>query len=45
MPPECLRDELQEGEDSRWADGGEGVGGAGEEEVEEADAEGVALHI
>jgi hypothetical protein len=40
-----LRYELHEGEDSSGADSGEGIGGAGEEEVKEAEAEGVALVI
>lgn len=45
MTVERLRDELEEGENARRADRGEGVGTAGEEEVEETDAEGVALVI
>lgn len=45
MPPEGLGDPLDEGVDAGGADAGEGVRGAGEEEVEEAKAEGVALFI
>jgi len=42
---ECLRYELEKREDSRGTDGGEGIGGPGEEEVEEADSYGVALVV
>lgn len=45
MPPKGLGDPLDEGVDAGGADAGEGVGGAGEEEVEEAKAEGVALFV
>lgn len=45
MSENLLGDELDEGYYSRGADAGEGVGGAGEEEVEEADADGVALLV
>jgi hypothetical protein len=45
VAPECVADELQERYYARGADGGEGGGRAGEEEVEEAEAEGVALGV
>jgi hypothetical protein len=45
VPVDLLCDELEEREDACRADGGEGVGGAGEEEVEEAEADGVALLV
>jgi hypothetical protein len=40
-----LGDELEEGQDARGADAGERVGGAREEEVEQADTEGIALRV
>ncbi len=46
VPPECVGDELEEGEDARGARGGVGGrGGAVEEEGEEALAEGVACFV
>lgn len=45
MPEYLLGDELDEGYYSGGADACEGVGGAGEEKVEEADADGVALLV
>jgi hypothetical protein len=45
MSPELLRYELDEGEDSSRPDGGERVGGAGEEEIEEAEADRIALVV
>lgn len=48
MAPQRLRDPLDECAYACGADGGggrKGLGGAGEEEVEEAEAEGVALGV
>lgn len=45
MPVECLCDELEEREDTSGANAGEGVGGAREEKVEQAEADGVALAV
>lgn len=42
---ECLGDELKQRQDTCWTDRGERVGGAGEQQVEEADADGVALVV
>jgi hypothetical protein len=45
VPVYLLCDELEEREDACGADGGERIGGAGEEEVEKAEADGIALLI
>ena len=45
VPVESLRDELEERKNPRRSDRGERVGGAGEEEIEKADADGVALVV
>ena len=45
VPPERLGDELKEGKDAGGTDGGERVGGSGEQEVEEAKTERVALGV
>ena len=40
-----LGDELEERQDACGADGGEGVGGAGEEEIQKTEADRVALAV
>jgi hypothetical protein len=45
VSPELLRYELNEGEDSGRPNSGEGVGGAGKEKIEEAEADGIALVV
>lgn len=45
MPIECLCDELEQRDNSRGTDASKRVGGTGEEEVEEAEPDGVALAV